>query len=146
MLRGRRGLAMTAASPRIKHGFESGARCPVHSTKHPDGLTRAEAQAAFGRLREQVPVDRAAEREAGAKRAADAQRRKHSAARPTLPSQEWRGGHRVNPATASTHYASAQLTLIVSSTTGAAPLPGYAEPTPLNSTATTWYVPPWANV
>ena len=32
----------------------------VHSKKHPDGLTRAEAEAALGKLREQVAIERAA--------------------------------------------------------------------------------------
>ena len=43
----------------------------VHSKKHPDGLTRAEAEAALGKLREQVAVDRAIEREAEAQRAVE---------------------------------------------------------------------------
>lgn len=47
----------------------------VHSKRHPDGLTRAEAEAAFGRLREQVAIGRAADREAEAKRVAEDQRR-----------------------------------------------------------------------
>jgi hypothetical protein len=38
----------------------------VHSKKHPGGLTRAEADAALGKLREQVAIERAAEREAEA--------------------------------------------------------------------------------
>src|ERR1700679_2114035 len=47
----------------------------VHSKHDPDGLTRAEAEAALGKLREQVAVERAADREAEAKRAAEEQRR-----------------------------------------------------------------------
>ena len=47
----------------------------VHSKKHPEGLTRAEAEVALGRLREQVAVARADERAAEAKRAAEEQRR-----------------------------------------------------------------------
>jgi integrase len=47
----------------------------VHSKKHPEGLTRAEAEVALGRLREQVAVARAGERAADAKRAAEEQRR-----------------------------------------------------------------------
>ena len=43
----------------------------VHSKKHPEGLTRAEAEVALGRLREQVAVARADERAAEAKRAAE---------------------------------------------------------------------------
>lgn len=50
----------------------------VHSKKHPDGLTRAEAENALGKLREVVAVTRAAEREAEERRRAEAQR--HSAA------------------------------------------------------------------
>jgi integrase len=47
----------------------------VHSKKHSDGLTRAEAEAALGRLREQVASERAEERQAEAKRAAEERRR-----------------------------------------------------------------------
>lgn len=47
----------------------------VHSKQHPDGLTRSEAEAALGKLREQVAVERAAEREAEALRVAEEQRR-----------------------------------------------------------------------
>jgi hypothetical protein len=47
----------------------------VHSKKHPDGLTRAEAEAALGKLREQVAIDRAEERAAEAKRVAEERRR-----------------------------------------------------------------------
>ncbi len=41
----------------------------VHCKRHPDGLTRAEAEVALGKLREQVAVERAEERAAEAKRA-----------------------------------------------------------------------------
>jgi integrase len=47
----------------------------VHSKGHPDGLTRAEAEAAFGRVREQMAIERAAERETETKRAAEERRR-----------------------------------------------------------------------
>jgi integrase len=47
----------------------------VHSKTHPAGLTRAEAEAALGKLREQVGVERTAVREAEAKRHAEEQRR-----------------------------------------------------------------------
>ena len=47
----------------------------VHSKKRPDGLTRAEAEAALGKLREQVAIERAAAREAEAKRALEDRRR-----------------------------------------------------------------------
>jgi hypothetical protein len=47
----------------------------VHSKKHPDGLTRAEAEVALGKLRSEVAVERAAEREAEAKRITEEQRR-----------------------------------------------------------------------
>ena len=47
----------------------------VHSKKHAVGLTRAEAEAALGKLREQVAIERAAEREAEAKRALEDRRR-----------------------------------------------------------------------
>jgi len=47
----------------------------VHSKKRPGGLTRAEAEAALGKLREQVAIERAAEREADAKRALEDRRR-----------------------------------------------------------------------
>jgi integrase len=47
----------------------------VHSEQHPDGLTRAEAEAALGRLREHVAIERASERDAEAKRAAEERRR-----------------------------------------------------------------------
>ena len=47
----------------------------VHSKVHPDGLTRAEAEMALGKLREQVAIDRAEERAVEAKRAADERRR-----------------------------------------------------------------------
>ena len=47
----------------------------VHSRTHPDGLTRAEAEAALVKLRERVAVERAAEREAETKRVRDEQRR-----------------------------------------------------------------------
>jgi len=40
----------------------------AHSETHPDGLTRAEAEAALAKLREQVAVERASERAAEAKR------------------------------------------------------------------------------
>ncbi len=47
----------------------------VHSKSHPDGLTRAEAEAALVKLRGHVAVERAAEREADARRVAEEQRR-----------------------------------------------------------------------
>ena len=47
----------------------------VHSKHHPDGLTRAEAEAALGKLREQVAIERTEERAAEAKRAAEERRR-----------------------------------------------------------------------
>ncbi len=47
----------------------------VHSKQHPDGLTRAEAEVALGKLREQVAIERADERVAEAKRAAEERRR-----------------------------------------------------------------------
>jgi integrase len=47
----------------------------VHSKAHPDGLTRSEAEAALGKLREQVAVERAAQRAAEKKRIAEEQRR-----------------------------------------------------------------------
>jgi integrase len=47
----------------------------VHSKQHPDGLTRAEAEVALGKLREQVAIERAEERQAEAKRAAEERRR-----------------------------------------------------------------------
>lgn len=47
----------------------------VHSRQHPDGLTRAEAEVALGKLRAEVAIERAAEREAEAKRAAEELRR-----------------------------------------------------------------------
>jgi len=47
----------------------------VHCKKHPEGLTRAEAEVALGKLREQVAVARADERAAEAKRAVEEQRR-----------------------------------------------------------------------
>jgi integrase len=47
----------------------------VHSKRHPKGLTRAEAEAALGKLREQVAIERADERAAEAKRAAEEQGR-----------------------------------------------------------------------
>jgi hypothetical protein len=47
----------------------------VHSKKDPDGLTRAEAEAALSKLREQVAIERAEERDAEANRAADERRR-----------------------------------------------------------------------
>jgi integrase len=47
----------------------------VHSKRHPDGLTRAEAEAALGKLREQVEIERADDRAAEAKRAAEERRR-----------------------------------------------------------------------
>jgi multidrug efflux pump subunit AcrA (membrane-fusion protein) len=47
----------------------------VHSKKRPGGLTRAEAEAALGKLREQVGIERAAAREADAKRALEDRRR-----------------------------------------------------------------------
>jgi integrase len=46
----------------------------AHSKKHPDGLTRAEAEAALGKLREQVAIERADERAAEAKWAAEERR------------------------------------------------------------------------
>ena len=36
----------------------------VHSKRHPDGLTRAEAEVALGKLREQVAIERTDERAA----------------------------------------------------------------------------------
>jgi integrase len=47
----------------------------VHSKKHPNGLTRAEAEAALGKLRERVGIERAAERESEARRALEERRR-----------------------------------------------------------------------
>jgi integrase len=47
----------------------------VHSKKHPGGLTRAEAEAALAKLRQQVAVASASERRAGAERAAEEKRR-----------------------------------------------------------------------
>ena len=47
----------------------------VHSKRHPKGLTRAEAEAALGKLREQVAIERADERAAEDKRAAEEQGR-----------------------------------------------------------------------
>ncbi len=47
----------------------------VHSKQHPDGLTRAKAEVALGKLREQVAIERAAERAAEAKHAAEERRR-----------------------------------------------------------------------
>jgi len=47
----------------------------VQSKKDPDGVTRAEAEAALGKLREHVAIERAAEREAEAKRALEDRRR-----------------------------------------------------------------------
>ena len=47
----------------------------AHSKRHPDGLTRAEAEAALGKLREQVAIERADERAAEAKQAAEERRR-----------------------------------------------------------------------
>ncbi len=47
----------------------------VHSKRHPDGLTRAEAEAALGKLREQVAIERTEERQAEAKRSAEERRR-----------------------------------------------------------------------
>ena len=47
----------------------------VHSKAHPEGLTRAEAEAALGKLRDVVAVERAAARDAEAKRVAEEQRR-----------------------------------------------------------------------
>jgi len=47
----------------------------VHSKSHPEGLTRAEAEAALAQLRDRVAVERAAEREAEATRIAEEQRR-----------------------------------------------------------------------
>ena len=47
----------------------------VHSKAHPDGLTRAEAETALGKLREQVAIERTEQRAADAKRTADERRR-----------------------------------------------------------------------
>ncbi len=47
----------------------------VHCKRHPDGLTRAEAEVALGKLREQVAIGRADERAADAKRAEEGRRR-----------------------------------------------------------------------
>ncbi len=47
----------------------------VHSKQHPAGLTRAEAEVALGKLREQVAIERADERAAEVKRAAEERRR-----------------------------------------------------------------------
>jgi len=47
----------------------------VHSKRHLDGLTRAEAEAALVELRQRVAVERTEERAAEAKRAAEEQRR-----------------------------------------------------------------------
>ena len=47
----------------------------VHSKQHPEGLTRAEAEVALGKLREQVAIERADERAAEARRAAEERRR-----------------------------------------------------------------------
>jgi integrase len=47
----------------------------VHSKRHPDGLTRAEAEAALGKLREQVAIERAEERATEARRAVEERRR-----------------------------------------------------------------------
>jgi Phage integrase, N-terminal SAM-like domain len=47
----------------------------VHSKRDPRGLARAEAEAALGKLRERVAIERADERAAAAKRAAADQRR-----------------------------------------------------------------------
>lgn len=47
----------------------------AHSKKHPGGFTRAEAEAALGKLRAQVAIERAAEREVEAKRAIEERRR-----------------------------------------------------------------------
>jgi len=47
----------------------------IHSKRHPEGLTRAGAEVALGKLREQVAIERTEEREAEAKRAAEDQRR-----------------------------------------------------------------------
>jgi hypothetical protein len=47
----------------------------VHCKGHPDGLTRAEAEAALGKRREQVAIERAEERQAEANRAAEERRR-----------------------------------------------------------------------
>ena len=63
-----------------RSGATAGARCSaglgfVHSQKHRDGLTRAEAEAALGKLRERVAVERLAEQEASTKRAAEEQRK-----------------------------------------------------------------------
>jgi hypothetical protein len=48
---------------------------PVRSKARPDGLTRAEAEAAFDRMRARVGVERLAERDAEARRAAEERRR-----------------------------------------------------------------------
>src|SRR5207302_157172 len=42
---------------------------------HPDGLTRAEAETALGKLREQVTIERTEQRAADAKRTAEERRR-----------------------------------------------------------------------
>jgi hypothetical protein len=42
----------------------------VHSKRHTDGLTRAEAEAALGKLREQVAIKRTEDRAAETRRAA----------------------------------------------------------------------------
>jgi integrase len=47
----------------------------VHSKKHPEGLTRAEAEAALAKLRDQVAIERTEARAAEAKRAAAERRR-----------------------------------------------------------------------
>jgi integrase len=47
----------------------------VHSKKHPEGLTRAEAEVALGKVREQVAIERTDERAAEARRAAEERRR-----------------------------------------------------------------------
>lgn len=47
----------------------------VHSKRHPDGLTRAEAEAALGKLRDRVALERAEQQTVTAQRAADEQRR-----------------------------------------------------------------------
>ena len=47
----------------------------VHCKRHPDGLTRAEAEVALGKLRERVAIERADERAADSKRAAEERRR-----------------------------------------------------------------------
>jgi len=47
----------------------------VHSKAHPDGLTRAEAETALGKLREQVAIERTEQRAADAKRTAEERRR-----------------------------------------------------------------------